>query len=610
MVMKWLGLIIAGLIILPTVVTGENRYRVHIDLNNVNKDRLKIVMYPPSITRDEVQYQLPVVVPGTYDYTSYNIFIKRFRAYDERNKRLRVKSLDGRKFIIRNAKKLHKIEYWIEDTWDLKRPEDYIFHPGGTNIEEGKNFLINHFGYFGYIRGYKYFPFQLYIQKPESMHGSSSLKRLSGSTKEDIWYAKSYKRLIDHPIMYCTPDTLSFIKDTTRINISVYSTNNVVTAKRLEPIIRNVTDAVHSFFEGLPVPDYSFLFYFAGYQQDEIKKAQKYGALEHKNSSVYFLPEIYSDNNLEKVVQGIAIHEFLHILTPLRLRSDKLVYFNLLNPEMSEHLWLYEGVTEYFANWLMLTETLITEEEFITEMRRKILKSNFYQPVSFTEMSRYILEEPFKGMYDNIYERGAIIGFLLDIKINELTGSRLNLRSVVLDIAEKYGNTPFKDETFIEEFVSHVHPDLQGFFDKYVIGSDTLPVNQYFAKLGWDYTPNYEDTVYSFGELKFYFNPRKSTFNIGRTHPRSNLFGLKGGEQVVAINNRKLTPQNYSYLFEKVVNPSSREQVTLKVKTEAETLSMLAEPVPVKASQLHRIIPLENAGDHQQNLKERIFRLH
>jgi predicted metalloprotease with PDZ domain len=32
---------------------------------------------------------------------------------------------------------------------------------------------------------------------------------------------------------------------------------------------------------------------------------------------------------------------------------------------MSEHLWMYEGVTEYFANLFQINQGLITEEDFI-----------------------------------------------------------------------------------------------------------------------------------------------------------------------------------------------------------------------------------------------------
>jgi predicted metalloprotease with PDZ domain len=35
---------------------------------------------------------------------------------------------------------------------------------------------------------------------------------------------------------------------------------------------------------------------------------------------------------------------------------------------MSAHLWMYEGVTEYFANLFQINQGLITEEDFYSRL--------------------------------------------------------------------------------------------------------------------------------------------------------------------------------------------------------------------------------------------------
>ena len=45
-----------------------------------------------------------------------------------------------------------------------------------------------------------------------------------------------------------------------------------------------------------------------------------------------------------------AAHEFFHIVTPLSIHSEEIQYFDFNQPKMSEHLWLYEGSTEYHAH--------------------------------------------------------------------------------------------------------------------------------------------------------------------------------------------------------------------------------------------------------------------
>jgi predicted metalloprotease with PDZ domain len=49
-------------------------------------------------------------------------------------------------------------------------------------------------------------------------------------------------------------------------------------------------------------------------------------------------------------MMDVVSHEFFHIVTPLSIHSKEIQDFDYNDPKMSEHLWMYEGVTEYFAN--------------------------------------------------------------------------------------------------------------------------------------------------------------------------------------------------------------------------------------------------------------------
>jgi predicted metalloprotease with PDZ domain len=66
------------------------------------------------------------------------------------------------------------------------------------------------------------------------------------------------------------------------------------------------------------------------------------------------------------------------------------------------------------------------------------------------------------------------------------------LKDVVFSLAKKYGSDkPFDDDTFIAEFVAQVHPDLQMFFDKYIIGTTPLDVAGGLETIGVIYKEKY-----------------------------------------------------------------------------------------------------------------------
>jgi predicted metalloprotease with PDZ domain len=97
--------------------------------------------------------------------------------------------------------------------------------------------------------------------------------------------------------------------------------------------------------------------------------AKGFGALEHPTATTVVLPEMIREELVKSM--NVVSHEFFHIVTPLTIHSKEIHYFDYNSPKMSEHLWMYEGVTEYFAN-LFKSIKLIPEEEFYSRMAERL----------------------------------------------------------------------------------------------------------------------------------------------------------------------------------------------------------------------------------------------
>ncbi|MFY8008931.1 MAG: peptidase M61, partial [Flavobacterium sp.] len=121
--------------------------KVAIDLNQVKDDKVMVTITPPTITTPEVVFHIPKTVPGTYSADNYGKLIADFKAFDKGGKELTVTKTDDNSWQIANAKTLSKITYWVNDTYDTETGrgfgKDEIFSPAGTNIDEGKNFMLN-----------------------------------------------------------------------------------------------------------------------------------------------------------------------------------------------------------------------------------------------------------------------------------------------------------------------------------------------------------------------------------------------------------------------------------------------------------------------------------
>jgi predicted metalloprotease with PDZ domain len=299
-----------------------------------------------------------------------------------------------------------------------------------------------------------------------------------------------------------------------KVTIGVFTENGRELSREIYEQVETSMKAIEAFLQGdLPVDNYAFIFYIKDHTEFEnlfngtevkigtiIKAVRKlagkgFGALEHGNSSVYYLPDFGGTTVLDGMAD-VCIHEFFHILTPLGLHSEEIGNFNYIEPKMSKHLWLYEGITEYFAGISQVKGGVITKDEYLTKVLKGKIRSAARYPtekMSFTEMSENVLEKPYKKQYGQVYQRGALMGALLDIRIMELTQGEKDLHDIILTLRDKYGpNESFKDDEIIKEFVSLVHPDLQQFFDDYVTGREQLPVKEYLAKVGVDYDRRFE----------------------------------------------------------------------------------------------------------------------
>ncbi|WP_400192734.1 PDZ domain-containing protein [Hymenobacter sp. B81] len=591
-------------------------YRISVDTRPAaTTDQLRIVVQTPSVQDDQVTYVMPSVVPGSYAKKDYGRFVQDFRALDDKGKPLKVRREGANLFIIDKARRLARLEYRVDDTWDARMDASYVFQPGGTNFDPTAaqpNFVLNHYGLYGYLeapgRSYKMLPYEVSVQHDAALYGATALPARR-SPGQDVFTADSYVTLADGPILYARPDTASLAVGGARIHVAVTSETGKVRAPQVLEIIRPMAEALGRFFGQMPVPQYHFLMYFPDFQTSKVINRQTgaYGAMEHSYSSLYFMPERNTEAELREMVQEIASHEFLHMLAPLNIHSREIGEFDFRSPRMSQHLWLYEGVTEYFAHLAQVQAGITTEDVFRRNMRDKIEASQKFPSVSFTEMSRRILEKPYDAMYDNVYQKGALIGWLLDIRIQELSQGRRSLRDVLLTLRERYGPTrSFEDQQLIPEIVALTHPQVQQFFDAYVVGDQPLPLAEYLEKIGWHYTANESRRLKAYGQLGFRYNERAQQFEAAETNPEGNVFGVQNGDVIVAVNGQPVSLQTAEQLLRPLLEPAEAA-VRLTLRRGTTTLDREAAPREFEVEIRNQLEPNPSATPQQLELRRRLL---
>ena len=171
---------------------AQDKYQVKIDLTAAANDQVPVEVIIPQSDDELVEYHMAKVVPGTYSISDFGRFVSDFKAFDKDGNELPYENVSTNKWQIENGGKLHKITYLVDDTWDLfsNYGDNIIFEPGGTNINRKENvFVINTFGFIGYIDGQKFVPYELTIEHKESTFGATALKKETISKTTDSYFA-------------------------------------------------------------------------------------------------------------------------------------------------------------------------------------------------------------------------------------------------------------------------------------------------------------------------------------------------------------------------------------------------------------------------------------
>ena len=464
-----------------------------INLSNLSEDKAPVVINPGRFTVETVTYRLPRVIQGTYSVSDFGKYVDNFKAIDYKGNELEVTKVDTNTWTIANAKELDKITYLVNDTFDIEKTggigKDTPFSPAGTNLEPN-NYVLNLHGFIGYFDSLKNNQYKLDVTAASDFKRTSALQNVSSKASTDgkntttSYFAPRYFDITDNPMMYGNLDVEEFQVGDIKIVLSVYSPNKVHTAKSLKNVVFKMMQAQKNYLGDVnATPRYDIYLYLSEGNADSPKG---FGALEHHTSTVVVLPESMDEVAIASAMTDVVSHEFFHIVTPLSVHSEDVHYFDYNTPTFSKHLWMYEGVTEYFATLFQVDQGLVEDADFYKKIIGKIDASKrFNDAMSFTIMSENILKAPYKDQYTNVYQKGALIGMCIDILMREASNGNRGILSLMKELSNKYGkNKPFEDDALIAEIIAMTYPSVGEFLNTHVVGDIPINYNDFFEKAG------------------------------------------------------------------------------------------------------------------------------
>ncbi len=573
--------------------SGGNKPLIYeINLNERADDLFKVTLRVDDLTEKNAIYQFAATAPGTYQVMDIGRFVRSFSAFDKSGNELITKQISTNQWQIEQPALVHEIRYSIAETWDTPVDSNRVYPMAGSSIEDDHVQLMGHC-VFGYPTGMQTRPLSIKLIYPKSWETGTALRH----DKNGAYFADNYDHIVDSPILLGRLSKAELKIKGSRIEIYTYSATDKVKSADILDSVKEILQSAAKFMNGLPVDRYTFLFHF---------EDVTFGAWEHSYSSNYILSEESFDRQKDTSIPAMVAHEFFHVVTPLNIHSEIIEQFNFVEPVPSEHLWLYEGATEWAAHIMQLRSGLIQLDNYLNRLTGKLkTDDHFNKSMSLKELALQAYSPDGQQQYANIYMRGAIVAGLLDIRLLELSQGKRGLREVINQLSRIYGPTrAFSENGFYDALTQITYPEIAHFFDNYVKRANPLPVSEYYAKIGLKHFPEIrtgEDKATSGFKIVLGADEK---FIVAGVDEEAKKFGVLEGDAIVGFNGQTVNLKNIGPLFAQLKKLEAGIPYELTVERANATLNLTCEKINKEEIKRHVLEIDADATPEQIKLRE------
>ena len=417
------------------------------------------------------------------------------------------------------------------------------------------------------------------------------------------YVAPSYDALVDAPVEIGHFDEFRIEAGGRPIRIVVHGDPG--DRSRLVDSIKRIVDYEVSLMGGAPFREYLFLFHvgnnFGG------------GGMEHMNCTA-----ISAD--VPAQLPSYSAHEFFHAWNVKRIRPQSLEPVDYTREMWTRSLWFAEGVTNTYETYSLLRTGLWSTQQFYGNLAEQIgeLQSRPAHRWQSAEQSsldawyeKYSLYvRPEESI--SYYNKGQILGVLLDILIRDRTDNRAGLDDVLRSLNEKYAKTGrfYNDSeglrAAMEEAIRKKAPsadaDLKEFFSRYVSGSEEIPYLDFLGHAGW----NLRDTSQHRAALGFsIYRDNGASPSIASLDRESGAAeaGLQEGDVLIALNGETFPRSPDRWLRDH--QPGERISVKVQRGGEERDFSFL---LGRQTDAAYQITEIASPSEKQRRIRDGILR--
>lgn len=581
---NWLLLVLCLLVAsLNAFAQSEDQYEANLYLDDNQDNFFSVEIFPPKIGSKKAAY---IFRPnGTSGFANIPIeeYIRNFKAYNKDGKEMSVSQFELSQFLIRPSQELHRITY---EVWEPAETFQRDFHPHGLMIKKDELYLINFHLALGYMNNFIYKPYSINI------HYQDKIEKREGMT---------YTQLENHTLFLGNLQESSFEVNDISYDLKVYcedpSYNPSHLHKQIQGIVQDALNAIGH--KRAQHQKFNIII------KDEEKKAG-FGGSVHGDAYTFVLPATKNKQIFRQRLDHVLMHEVLHTLAPFQLHSHLTDLEYRTQFEYSKHLWLYEGITEYLALSTLLRSGRIDEKGFRKQLTKKYNRAKTYPPSSMTEVSLNRNKDRYAPMVDNVYYKGAVIGFVLDLEINRLSNGEWSLLRALKGLNDRYDNEkPFREEALIDELNNITGTDLYPFYRQFIVREQMIDINKFIPLIGWEFMKEKKYRDYTFGNFKLESDQEAHAFYFDQVS--ENTLHILDKDVLLGMDGKEINSTNYHRMISDLLNPPDEKVIAIQVMRNDKRIVLQGKPQLRSWSVKNTIQEMEESTTEQNDFRRLVL---
>jgi predicted metalloprotease with PDZ domain len=348
----------------------------------------------------------------------------------------------------------------------------------------------------GYINGASVF---MFIDKQQQLSSTLTVKPYKGWNKistglspintpnQFTFQVPNFDILVDSPIEIGTHEIFTFNAAGIPHEVAMYGQPEY-NQEILKRDMTRVIEATAAVIGEHPCKDYTFIIHHT---------PAGGGGLEHLNSTtLQTTRNVYQSDRSYIGLLSLVAHEYFHLWNVKRIRPITLGPFDYENENYTTLLWVSEGITSYYDDYLIRRAGIYTPEQYLDVFSGAIGTVENQPGTRIQSPAESSFDAWIKGYRPNensvnstisYYSIGHVLGGMLDLEIMGSTKAQRSLDDVMRLLYSEYykkQNRGFTEAEFQKAVETVAGKSMESFFRDHVYSTKPLDYNRYFGFAG------------------------------------------------------------------------------------------------------------------------------